>query len=129
MNPLKLVRAQHEHFNLGYDGPPRDLTIDEKRFRFVCMSEELSEYLIGDSTEDQYDALLDLLVFTLGTMARHGYPLEGIAAVVDSNLRKEMGPNSKRGGYELDLRKPEGWQSPDLKPFLEKAHRDNSGRA
>lgn len=115
---LQLVKEQHRHFGIAYDGSPRDLSLEEKRFRFACISEETMEYLLADTPDSQYDALLDLLVFTLGTLERHGYPLDGIVEVVRANMKKELGPNAKRGEFELDLKKPEGWQPPNLRRYL-----------
>lgn len=111
---LRLVREQHRKFGIAYDGPPRLLSLEEKRFRFACFSEESLEYLLAESLDDEYDALLDLLVFVCGTLERQGLPIDGIVDVIHANMKKELGPNGKRGGFELDLRKPEGWQSPDL---------------
>lgn len=125
MNPLQLVKKQHAHFGISYDGPPRDLPVEEKRFRVVCMVEEAMEYLSANTLDDEYDALLDLLVFTLGTMERAGFPLDGIVAIIEANMKKELGPGAKRGGFELDLRKPPGWEPPDLGSYLE-PHDDNS---
>jgi len=86
------------------------------------MMEEVTEYMVASSLEDQYDALLDLLVFTLGTMERQGFPLDGIVEVISANMLKEIGPNSdKRGGFELDLKKPDGWEPPDLQAVLDNA--------
>lgn len=119
MSPLYLVKCQHAHFGIEYNGPPRHLPVDEKRFRVVCMVEEAMEYLSATSLEDEYDALLDLLVFTLGTMERAGLPLDGIVAVIRANMEKTLGPNTKRGSFELDLKKPEGWTPPDLQEVLD----------
>lgn len=117
MDPLELVKRQHRRFGIAYDSAPRHLSVDEKRFRFACFSEEALEYLLADTLEDEYDALLDLIVFALGTLERQGLPLDGLAAVIDANMKKELGPNGKRGGFELDLRKPEGWRPADLRQW------------
>ena len=114
-NIVSLVKAQHEHFGIAYQGPPRKLTVEEKRFRYVCMAKEIMEFLLADDLVDEYDALLDLLVFAAGTLQRQGLPLRGIHAVVDANLQKELGPALTRGGFELDLVKPEGWAGPESK--------------
>lgn len=111
---LDLVREQHRAFGIAYEGEPRHLSLEEKRFRFACFSEESLEYLLAETLEEEYDALLDLLVFVFGTLERQGLPVDGIVDVVRANMMKELGPNGKRGGFELDLRKPEGWQAPDL---------------
>lgn len=111
---LRLVREQHRKFGIAYEGEPRLLSLEEKRFRFACFSEESLEYLLAESLEEEYDALLDLLVFVVGTLERQGLPMDGVVDVILANMQKELGPNGKRGGFELDLRKPEGWLAPDL---------------
>lgn len=113
------VKEQHEHFNIRYKGRPRHLEEEEKKFYHEAFIEEAGEYLEAETLEDEYDAILDLLVFTIGAMLRHGFKPEGIEEVVRANLDKEVGPISgKRNGFHLDLRKPEGWTPPDLRPFL-----------
>ena len=111
---LALVKEQHAQFGIDYNGDPRHLSLEEKRFRFTCFSEEALEYLLAETLDDEYDALLDLAVFVMGTLERQGLPLDGYKAVIESNRRKELGPIGKRGGFELDLKKPDGWEAPDL---------------
>lgn len=127
-DPLFLVKRMYDRFGIAYDGAPRHLSVEEKRFRFVCLSEEVMEYLLADDIVDEYDALLDLIVFALGTMVRQGLPLDGLVEVIACNMKKELGPLGKRGGFELDLRKPEGWVEPNLQQFIERARieHDNS---
>ena len=118
MNPLDLVKAQHEYFGLEYNGGPRHLSTEEKRFRVCCLMEEVTEYLMADTLHKEYDAILDLLVFALGTLARQGLPLDGIQEVIDANMKKLLGPNEKRNGFELDLVKPQGWKAADLTKYI-----------
>jgi len=113
------VKKQHKHFGLLYSGPARSLDIDEKYFYLDAMREEIEEYEASVDLEDEYDALLDLMVFAIGAMLRHGFSPDGIKEVVRANMQKELGPiDGKRQEFELDLRKPSGWTAPDLKKFL-----------
>lgn len=108
------VRKMHEHFDLVYDGPPRNLDPEEKAFRIAAMQEELDEFKASIDLVDEYDAMLDLLVFTIGTLDRMGLPVfQGFRAVMDCNMQKTVGPNSKRGGFSRDLVKPEGFEGPE----------------
>ncbi len=125
MNVYDLVKKQLAHFGIDYKGPARELSAEEKRFRVCCMMEEVTEYLSTTDREKEYDALLDLLVFAIGTMVRQGMPIDGIVDVIAANMRKQLGPLAKRGDYELDLVKPEGWTPPDLSRYLNAAS-DNS---
>ena len=115
---INLIKAQHKHFNILYTGKPRHLTKEEKVFYHAAFVEEALEYLEAETLEDEYDAILDLMVFTMGAMLRHGFKPEGLVAVVEANLKKTVGPQKKRGGFELDLVKPEGWTPPNLKAYL-----------
>ena len=90
------------------------------------MLEEVTEYLSSPDLEKQYDALLDLLVFALGTMVRQGFPIDGIVDVVQANLKKRLGPLARRGDFELDLVKPDGWVPADLSRYINHDEGDNS---
>jgi predicted HAD superfamily Cof-like phosphohydrolase len=117
-----LIKEMHTKFGISYDGPPRSLDHAEKNFRVAALFEELEEFAQDDTLVGQYDALLDLMVFALGTMERMGYPLsEGFATVMACNLAKQVGNNPSksnpgRGQYKgVDLVKPDGWTGPEDK--------------
>jgi len=96
-------------------------TDEEKDFRITCMEEELGEYIAAETKEDELDALLDLVVFAIGTADRQGMLQvfeEGFERVMQANCRKEAGPNKKRNSFALDLRKPQGWKAPDLSDLV-----------
>ena len=114
---MDLVKAMHEKFGLENTKGVLHLTKEEKEFRSAAMLEELNEYIAADTLVDQYDALLDLIVFAVGTLERHGFPLlAGFEKVMEANMAKEVGQNGeKRGGFKRDLVKPEGWTAPEAK--------------
>lgn len=114
---MDLVKAMHQKFGLENTTGPCDLSEEEKQFRSDAMLEELNEYIAADTLVDQYDALLDLIVFAVGTLERHGFPLQaGFEKVMEANMAKELGQNGqKRGGFKRDLVKPEGWTAPEAK--------------
>ena len=114
---MDLVKAMHQKFGLENTTGPSDLSEEEKQFRSDAMLEELHEYMAADTLVDQYDALLDLIVFAVGTLERHGFPLlAGFEKVMEANMAKELGQNGeKRGGFKRDLVKPEGWTAPEAK--------------
>lgn len=117
----------HKKFGISYEGKPRKLTGQLQRFRLRALEEELQEYRdavkSGDLAE-QFDALIDLLYFLLGTIHLHGFPLyEGFRRVHEANMKKVLAgdaSDSKRG-YALDLVKPEGWQPPVLEDLVNEA--------
>jgi len=114
---MDLVKAMHAKFGLENTKGVLHLTKEEKEFRSMAMLEELNEYIAADTLVDQYDALLDLIVFAVGTLERHGFPLQaGFEKVMEANMAKELGQNGeKRGGFKRDLVKPEGWTAPEAK--------------
>lgn len=112
---MDLVKAMHQKFGIENTTGLNHLTVEEKEFRSTAMLEELNEYIAADTLVDQYDALLDLIVFAVGTLERHGFPLlAGFEKVMEANMAKELGQNGeKRGGFKRDLVKPEGWTAPE----------------
>lgn len=115
---LLQVRAMHTKFGIDYQGPVRHLSAEEKAFRVAAMQEELNEYRDATTLEEEFDALIDLAVFTNGTVERQGMMgiyAEGYYRVMQSNMAKELTGKglAKRGGFSLDLSKPEGWTGPD----------------
>ena len=95
-----------EKFGLTYRDYPRKLSDEEKRFRIVCMFEEVQEYADAETMEDELDALVELVYFALGTCYRHGYCFESAwQRVHEANMKKERAQNkseSKRD-FELDV--------------------------
>lgn len=121
-----LIKQQHRHFGIAYDGPSASLSDEEEKFRMAAMLEELTEFVLAKDVEEKYDALLDLIVFAAGTLERMGLEIDaGLREVVKANLEKELGPGTKRGGFQLDLIKPSGWQPPNLKPLLRRNNNDS----
>lgn len=113
---MQQLKAMHNHFELEKVESPRELGNEESTFREVAMQEELDEYIHASDLVSKYDALLDLLVFTVGTMERHGFPLQpGFDEVMRCNMAKQVGQNAKRGGFKNDLVKPAGWTGPEQK--------------
>lgn len=114
---MDLVKAMHEQFGLENTTGPTYLESEEKDFRISALQEELNEYSSATNLVDEYDALLDLIVFAVGTLERQGFPLmEGFEIVMAANMAKTVGSNgNKRGGFKRDLVKPAGWQSPEPK--------------
>lgn len=111
-----LIKEMHKKFGINYEGEPRVLTPEEKKFRFEGMKEEVNEFFDSNDIEEQFDALIDNAVFTLGTAERMGLLNafeEGFHRVMEANMKKELGPNNKRGSFSIDLRKPIGWIAPN----------------
>jgi predicted HAD superfamily Cof-like phosphohydrolase len=134
---IERIQKMHEKFKMSPSDVP--FSEKEKEFRVTAMREEideyediarpfLSEYEMYLSLADELDALVDLIVFALGTVDRQGMSSifeEAFEKVMAANCKKEVGPNQKRGSFQLDLIKPEGWESPDLVPLVKKLIEQN----
>ena len=104
------VKAMYEK----YDLMDMIMTEKDKSVRITMMQEELNEYHEALTATDEADALVDLLIFTVGTMIVSGYPLNSIFDVVmDCNESKELGDKGR--GTKRDLIKPPGWTGPEYK--------------
>jgi predicted HAD superfamily Cof-like phosphohydrolase len=87
--------------------------IDEER-------EELMEAIEAGDQVEQLDALVDILVVTMGAIRAAGWDGEGAwKEVMRTNFAKvdpETGKVRKR--EDGKVLKPEGWKSPDLAQFV-----------
>jgi predicted HAD superfamily Cof-like phosphohydrolase len=92
--------------------------------RIQMMMEELREFAEavqrGDLA-DQADSLVDLAYFVLGTAVMMGLPWETLFGEVHrANMQKVLvacAEESKRLN-KLDVKKPEGWQPPQIEAIL-----------
>ena len=114
-----LVQKMHNKFGITHDKVA--FSKEEKEFRIAAMREEIDEYIESETKEDELDAIVDLIVFALGTLERSGMINvfeEAFKRVMEANMKKELGGNQKRGSFKLDLKKPEGWTAPDLSDLV-----------
>lgn len=82
--------------------------------------EELQEAVGADDTVEQLDALVDILVVTMGAIRAGGFDGEGAwKEVMDTNFAK-IDPDTGKVRKREDgkVLKPEGWQPPQLSKFL-----------
>ena len=86
------------------------------------ITEEYFELQESKTQLDQLDALIDILVVTIGAIHSMGADAEGAwREVMRSNLSK-IDSNSGKVNKREDgkVLKPDGWIPPDLKPYLER---------
>ena len=104
-----------------------DQTVGEINSRQFALYKKLieEEYLeLQDAKTqlDQLDALIDILVVTIGAIHSMGADAEGAwQEVMRTNLSKidvNTGKVNKR--EDGNVLKPEGWTPPNLKPFLQR---------
>ena len=88
------------------------------------IEEEFGELVTAENDNDrveQLDALIDILVVTIGAIHSMGADAEGAwKEVMKTNFAKidhETGKVRKR--EDGKVLKPQGWTPPDLKPFVE----------
>ncbi len=83
---------------------------------------ELHQAVVANDDVEQLDALIDILVVTIGAIHSIGADAEGAwKEVMKTNFAKidrETGKVRKR--EDGKVLKPQGWTPPDLKPFLKK---------
>ena len=86
------------------------------------IAEEVDELWTAKSQLDELDALIDILVVTIGAIHSMGADGEGAwQEVMRTNMAK-IDPDTGKVRKREDgkVLKPEGWQPPNLKPFLHK---------
>lgn len=83
---------------------------------------ELQQAVDDDDLVEQLDALVDILVVTIGAIHSAGFDAEGAwKEVMGTNfakIDKETGKVRKR--EDGKVLKPVGWTPPDLKPYLKR---------
>ncbi len=92
----------------------RDLITEEYK--------ELQEAIEANDTQEQLDALIDILVVTIGAIHSAGFDAEGAwKEVMATNFAKiDRATGKVRKREDGKVLKPVGWTPPDLKPFLKK---------
>jgi len=95
---------------------------NEKQYELYCnlISEEFNELIASNTKQDDLDALIDILVVTVGAIHRLGVDAEGAwNEVMRSNLAKIDSVTGKvRKREDGKVLKPEGWTPPELAPYI-----------
>jgi predicted HAD superfamily Cof-like phosphohydrolase len=100
---------------------------DEKQYSMYIKlideeHQELLEATLADDQVEQLDALIDILVVTIGAIHSAGFDAEGAwKEVMKTNfakIDKETGKVRKR--EDGKVLKPVGWMPPELAPFVSK---------
>jgi predicted RNA-binding Zn-ribbon protein involved in translation (DUF1610 family) len=115
------------HSKMGHAAVFRQLSPDKLqelfRLRMVMIKEELKELEDADTPEKVVDAIIDLMVFGIGTLDAFDVDVQvAWDEVLQANLQKQPGVKEGRPNpFGLpDLIKPEGWCEP--------SHQFNVGR-
>ena len=116
INPFKDI----DTFATACDQPPSEANY--KMYLSLIDEEvgELVDAVAANDTVEQLDALVDILVVTMGAIRAGGFDGEGAwKEVMDTNFAKidpETGKVIKRADGKV--LKPEGWKAPELAPFI-----------
>ena len=117
-NPFKDI----DTFQKACDQEPSEANYDMYLGLIAEEYNELADAIAADDTVEQLDALIDILVVTMGAIRAGGFDGEGAwKEVMDTNFAKidpETGKVRKR--EDGKVLKPEGWKAPELAPFLGK---------
>lgn len=93
MDLQKMVEEFHRKHGAAISAVPTMTTPEACRFRADLMREELGEYETAcaeGNMVEAYDALIDLLYVTVGSLVSHGFPLApGFVEVHASNMTKD----------------------------------------
>ena len=101
--------------------------VEQYKLYFNLIKEEVKELEDSTTMEDDLDALIDILVVTIGAIHSMGADAEGAwKEVMRTNFAKvdkETGKVRKR--EDGKVLKPLGWTPPNLKPYLTKGSKSN----
>jgi hypothetical protein len=107
-------------FMLACDQTTGVENVEQYKLYHALMKEEFQELEDSTTREDDVDALIDILVVTIGALHSIGVDVTGAWREVHaSNMAKidaETGKVRKR--EDGKVLKPEGWKPPELKQYL-----------
>jgi predicted HAD superfamily Cof-like phosphohydrolase len=116
MNPFK----DHQMFMLASGQTTGIENVDQYKLYYSLIKEEVQELDDSTTREDDVDALIDIMVVTIGALHSIGVDVEGAwKEVHDSNMAKvDAGTGAVLRREDGKILKPEGWQPPNLKQYL-----------
>ena len=118
---MNLFKDQ-ENFMRACDQTVGEINAPQFTMYLKLITEEYFELQESKTQLDQLDALIDILVVTIGAIHSMGADAEGAwREVRRSNLAK-INPDTGKVNKREDgkVLKPEGWTPPNLKPYLER---------
>jgi predicted HAD superfamily Cof-like phosphohydrolase len=99
---------------------------NEEQYTLYCnlIREEFQELLDSNTAKDDLDALIDILVVTIGAIHSLGADAEGAwKEVMRTNFAKIDKVTGKvRKREDGKVLKPQGWTPPELEQYLSKTH-------
>ena len=116
------VKQFHDVYNVISQEIPQLPDNEVRRLRKSLITEEFTEYLIGEKNNNIVeiaDALADLLYVTLGTAISYGIPIDAVFAEVQRSNLSKLGEDGKPL-YRADgkVLKGPGFFQPDIAKVL-----------
>ena len=109
-----------EKFMKACDQSVGEFNRDQYQLYCNLINEEFNELVASDNKVDDLDALIDILVVTIGAIHSLGADAEGAwKEVMSTNfakIDKQTGRVRKR--EDGKVLKPAGWTPPNLEPFV-----------
>lgn len=120
-NPFR----DQEKFMKACDQSTSEMNIDQYGLYLNLIEEEykeLTEAINAHDRKEQLDALIDILVVTIGAIHSAGFDAEGAwKEVMSTNFAKiDKATGKVRKREDGKVLKPVGWTGPELEPFLTK---------
>lgn len=121
MNPFR----DQEKFMRACDQSVNEFNKDQFNLYVTLIEEEANELADAITAHDQVetvDALIDILVVTIGALHSMGADAEGAwKEVMKTNFAKiDRDTGKVRKREDGKVLKPQGWTPPDLKPYIRK---------
>lgn len=120
-NPFR----DQEKFMRACDQTVGEFDVKQYNMYIGLIDEEFTEFNVAFANKDQVeqlDALIDILVVTIGAIHSAGFDAEGawkeVMATNFAKIDSETGKVRKR--EDGKVLKPIGWTSPNLDPFLKR---------
>jgi predicted HAD superfamily Cof-like phosphohydrolase len=110
-----------ETFMRACDQTVGEVNYQQKMLYVSLIEEEFNELKDADNQVEELDALIDILVVTIGAIHSMGADGEGAwREVMRTNFAKIDPTTGKvRKREDGKVLKPEGWTPPNLKPFVQ----------
>lgn len=115
------VFRDQEKFMKSCDQTVGEVNYQQYQLYKRLIEEEFNELQAADSIEDELDALIDILVVTIGALHSGGFDAEGAwKEVMRSNFSKIGEDGKVRKREDGKVLKPIGYSPPQLAPFITK---------
>ena len=119
------VRDFHQAFGQRIGEKPELPNVSERTLRMKLITEEFNELCDAEEANDLVevaDALADIIYIACGTAVSYGIPLDDVFDEVHASNMAKLVDGKVIRRPDGKVQKPEGWQPPDIKGVLKKAH-------